>query len=693
MNPLKSLSPGGEVAEPSHHQRYESIEGLRAFAVLAVVLFHVASIVPAGFVGVDIFFVISGFVVTSAATQRAGKVHLPIGSLIWDYFGRRTRRIIPAMAVCLLATFLVSVLIVPRAWLSDVNDKTGLAAFFAVSNFYLASAANDYWMPRAEFNPYTHTWSLAVEQQFYLVFPLLLVVWLKGRSRAAVALMCAVGAASLAGMAWWSGHGHSVEAFYLLPSRLWELGLGVLLAFTADRWRPWLARWPRLVVQGAGALGLALLLTAAGVVDSNRFPWPWALLPALSTALVIVLAVGRPDSWLAALLSTAPLVYIGKVSYSLYLWHWPVVVFARWTTGIDTPLAQLVCLALSFALAVASYRLVEVPFNNRLSLKTRRDAMRTVGLTLLGAGLAMGLSGGLLAARHSVSLSTVTRHPEVWSPEAPRVEADAPCGLLRQNAERGAVQQLIFEPQGCTRSGRTLFVAGDSHAGAYAELLRHRVQRFGDRVVLFYVPGCGALDLRRPTATFGAQCAGFVQTTLAQVAEQAHAQDLLFLPGLRIERLGDQWGAGKKGLQPPAPPLDRTGAEDEAVRLLAPIAQTGAAIVFEAPKPVFRIPLFRCADWFDRDNPACRAEHDVARADIDGMRAPVLASMSRVVGRVPRAYVWDPLPHLCDAQRCQPVVDGHPLFFDGDHLSAYGNQVLQAPFDAWLSQTMRAAGP
>jgi len=163
--------------QPPRPQYVPHIDGLRAIAVLSVILYHLkASWLPGGFTGVDVFFVISGFVV-SASVDRLP----PVGGWagLARVYARRIRRIVPALVVCLLVTAVLSALFIPESWLSETSDKTGRRAFFGLSNWVLASTGNDYFSPRTEFNPYTHTWSLGVEEQFYLLFPLLFLAWLR----------------------------------------------------------------------------------------------------------------------------------------------------------------------------------------------------------------------------------------------------------------------------------------------------------------------------------------------------------------------------------------------------------------------------------------------------------------------------------------------------------------------------------
>lgn len=206
-----------------HAEYFPGIDGLRAVAVLSVLLFHLNSLLPAGFVGVDVFFVISGFVVASAA------VDLPATKFryfVAAFYARRLIRIAPALIACLLATMLVMTMIVPVApdgRLTETNTKTGLAALLGFSNVVLSTSSNDYWSPRAELNPFTHTWSLGVEEQFYLVFPFLYFMWLRGFKKGASSVLIFAMVCSVAVAIWWAARGQSLSIHSFLDFGSWAL--------------------------------------------------------------------------------------------------------------------------------------------------------------------------------------------------------------------------------------------------------------------------------------------------------------------------------------------------------------------------------------------------------------------------------------------------------------------------------------
>lgn len=656
---------------------FTAIDGLRAFAVLAVVLSHVSALLPSGFVGVNVFFVISGFVVASAASSFPGH---GFGQFVTAFYARRILRIAPALVVCVLVTFVAVTLFIPDGWLSSTNSETGFSSLFGFSNIVLLLTANDYWSPLSEFNPFTHTWSLGVEEQFYVIFPFLLFPWLTGRRKRAVAALALLGLSSL--VAAWRLQRESMLAFYSLHTRFWELAIGVGLFLGITRWRPVIASAPSAVRLLLGMIGLAGLAASVVVVKIAAFPWPWALLPTSATALLLCVCVAAPGSLVARWLASPPLVYIGKRSYSLYLWHWPLTVLARWTTGVESRAAQASILAASLLLAAASYRLVECPV--RFAWTTKRASNRRVvlsGVAALCVGLAIAI--GLVSASRVLSLS-VTRDAMVWDVNVDLPVQSARCEVTLRDREIVGGSLATFDVVGCLASGRTIFVVGDSHAAAYVAMLKVRARQSGDRVVVMVGFGCNVFTLVGPMNSGAESCRRFNVSVMDIVHRTAKAGDVLFLPALRIYRLCDQWGP-----LPGAPVVsqgERDAALIEAIGTLAPIARAGVRILFEAPLPIFRSPPYRCADWFNDSNPVCRGGMTIPRVQLDSLRRPVLASISAAVGQLPGAAQWDPFPLLCPGEECSAFRAGKPLFFDGDHLSGYGNEVLAPSFARGLDR-------
>lgn len=667
------------------------IDGLRAIAIAAVLAYHLdPRWMPGGFAGVDMFFVISGFVVSASVADFDAR---NAWAFAGRFYARRVRRILPALLSCLVVVAILCVLFVPPAWLNEGSARTGLFAMFGLANFELAGSGNDYFSPQVDFNPYTHTWSLGVEEQFYLLFPLLFLPWLRGGRwrKASVVAFAAAGLASLAVAAWWHAHGDQLRAFYLLPSRFWQLAAGVLLyqAFAAGR----LARLPRNVLLAASAL---LLCAAFAATREAHAPWPDGLASVLGTAGVIAALLAAPASNPAIrLLSSRPMRYIGLLSYSLYLWHWPVIVLMRWTTGIDASWQKLAAFAAAFALAVLSYHCIETPLRRGRWIAGRKPVFVIAG-GVLCAILCMQAVRVVQAHDETLSRSTVTRHRTEWYPEYAMPRPLHPgCEVAMQSEPVGEGSVWVFSRTGCGANpdGPRLFVAGDSHATAYIALLRQYAMETGIEVRVYQAPGCRFFGLELAREFRDPRCEAVIVAAMADIARRARRGDVLFLASLRLGRFSNQWVAFDRGevqarnASRAAQAARRQGFMHARKQLL-PLARRGVRVVFEAPTPLFPAPAYRCSDGFNRNNPICAGGLALPRAELEAYRAPVLRTMQALVANLPHATVWDPLPLLCPGVDCHAVEGGKPLFFDGDHLSAYGSLRLLPDFARHL-QSLR----
>ncbi len=639
------------------------VDGLRAIAVVGVVLYHLDSrFLPGGFAGVDVFFVISGYVVgRSLAGYSAPDTRL-VGFLT-DFYSRRFVRLLPALVVCLLVSSLLAVLFVPASWLSDNILRTGLYAYFGISNFALAYAGDDYYTPRAEFNPFTHTWSLAVEEQFYLIFPVVIYLWLRYRDghtlKAAMPshLLLLLAGGSLL-FAWQVADTHSVRGFYLTAYRFWELALGGLL-FQLNS-KGMLASRARPVANLCLGAGLLTILAAFRFSSPTQFPVPGALVPVVGTMLAIsgAAALEGSRSWIGMLVSNRTTVYVGKISYSFYLWHWPVIVLFRWTVGLGGPLQIVTALALSLALSVVSYHFVESPTRQcSHRWRIRNSVVLATGVTVVVVGF--GLSRWLFDHQVDISLS-VTTDRQTWYP----------MPWTRSNRNFGEF------------GGRTLFVAGDSHAGAYNTLLQKLRDEDKLTVKQYSSAGCAIAALLYVTQE---RCAHFVESTIAEIEETAKPGDVVFLPALRTPRLATDYGpsddkavfASMLTLEMRANYQKALAQADEILRRLE---SRSVRVVLEAPKPVFKAMPYRCSDWFNASNPACLGGHELPRVYLEEFRSPIMESMAVLQAWHPELQIWDPLPVLCPTGTCYAFTEGKPLFFDSDHLSAHGNRVLYPSF-------------
>ena len=677
------------AAEPRPMHRPDSrgyipaIDGLRAIAVLAVMVCHLErSWLPGGFTGVDVFFLISGFVVTLSMTDQCFS---SVRAMVAFFYARRLRRIAPALIVMLLVASLASVLFVPDAWLSEIIPSTGFSAFFGLSNVTLASQTETYFAPRAEYNTFLHTWSLGVEEQFYLIFPALIalvtVERLRRWRRIALGTIAILSLASLA-LSIWLTPRDPVFSFFMLPARFWELGLGMILALTLERWRPALARLPAVAHDGLALVGLAGLAGAFAFADDAAFPYPWALAPVLATALLVASVTAAQGGRAARALSLAPVAYVGRISYSLYLWHWPVYVLARWTSGLESAAPRVVAITLTFALAALSYRLVEQPVRRSARLR-RMPRIAVVGLGLGALVASAGLARAGFALSGFLSLSE-TRDTQVWSPYS-RPPAIGACRARVATRWEAGIKIVDLTPEGCGAPEPTrLIVAGDSHAGAYTRLLRRLAQAQRMAVSIYSSPGCGFMDLMTPVAEADAGCPQANAAMAGALLARVRPGDVVFLASLRMHRYRSEEGGAIDESATLAPPAAFAEARDFVAALVAKRAR----VILEAPKPVFKSPPFRCVDWFDRGNPICAAGFSEDRANFERRRAPVL-DRERALAAMPGVTIFDPATTLCGPARCEAMRGGLPLDFDTDHLSGFADDLLLPGFSAALAAARR----
>jgi peptidoglycan/LPS O-acetylase OafA/YrhL len=357
------------------------IDGLRALAVVPVLLYHAHLGASGGFVGVDVFFVISGFLITSLLLKKSKDS--PLNLL--EFWERRIRRLFPGLAVMTLATLVVGWFLLLPADYKELGESVCAQTLLSSNIFFWRHTG--YFDSGADLKPLLHTWSLAVEEQFYLLYPLMLVGLARLRRPAGELIFLFVCIASFAVS--FRGVANDRQAtFYLLPSRIWELGLGAIVAAL-----PRTIPYPAWVRELASGIGLVMIMYATCFYDaSTPFPGIAALLPCCGAALFIQ-SNGRQLTLAGKVLSYRPIVFVGLISYSLYLWHWPVLVFENYWALIPVPFpVRIGLLCLCFLLAVASWKYVEMPCRNRRFLPGKitvfLSALGTASILLmLGIGI------------------------------------------------------------------------------------------------------------------------------------------------------------------------------------------------------------------------------------------------------------------------------------------------------------------
>jgi len=660
------------------------IDGLRAVAVLAVILHHLSPrLLPGGYLGVDVFFVISGFVITGSLAQRPAS---GLVDLMLSFYSRRIRRLLPALLVCVLISALALCLVNPEP---GQMLGVGWRSLFGVSNLILHKLAVDYFRPAAELNPFTQTWSLGVEEQFYLLFPLL--VWFSGfartgrdGSRRLLWLLILLVVASFGVFV----HQLRVDvpgAFFLLPGRFWELGVGCLLWLSLALRNPTAhdpddAPAPPEAVPG-GRVGIAApiplplpLAALLALVAVTALPLPFGMVPVAAAVALTALLLGTVRAGTAAhgLLSSPPLVFLGLISYSLYLWHWSVLTLARWTVGVSaTTIPMLVGLML--ALAVISWRWVEEPLRRSPWWPERWQVVAT-GLLLaaLGTGLLQGLT-----RQGSALLFQGDRNAALAGPSAPAAAEAPDCSGPGQ--------------------GRLLF-AGDSHAHVFMSAADHLCRRhglgYGEAATvgmpyppLHYTNPATGMS-REDAVTFALVEERRWNSLLASLAGDAAKRNTLVL-ALRWPLYFDPGFLPDSALRRTSHfdpisdlPLSRSEALGRWIKGVDEIAAAnpGTPIVLLLPTPEFGggVPMELCQPQWFRPQPPQECRTGLDRRDLDRLSAYLKRQLQPLVARHPHLMLHDPLDALCPAGtgRCPRLRDGRLLYSDGDHLTGYGASLV-----------------
>jgi len=467
------------------------IEGLRAIAILLVVGYHAG--IPGlfgGYVGVDIFFVLSGYLITGlliGEIEQRGKVDF------WRFYARRARRLLPALTLTLLVMVFVSWLIYPPDEVVYGGfATTALSTAMYASNIYFARLSDGYFAPDRENNPFLHTWSLSVEEQFYLVWPLFIVLalWLfaarndtKGGRQRLCWSMAFVIVFSFALSLVWTSQKHS-WAYFTSASRAWEFALGGLLVLLPEK------GLFRSVSGKLGAflgwVGFAGILIAATLLNKKTvFPGIAVLLPALSTVLILR-GGAQLTSSLSRLLQVQPLQWIGRLSYSWYLWHWPVLVVGAALVSTPSVLVRTGLAALSLVLSAASYQFVESPIRNARKLA----ASHAYSLALAGLLAIIGISSSFAWRQTSIR-----RAGEPSQLRFRNAHNDFATSLLNDRCANDThdaqVRPCVF---GAESSSASIVLLGDSHGAHWFPALEPAAAKRGFALITIIKLGCPIVD-------------------------------------------------------------------------------------------------------------------------------------------------------------------------------------------------------
>ena len=620
------------------HEYRSDIDGLRAVAVASVVLYHAGvPFLPGGFVGVDVFFVISGYLITRIIARDIADGRF---SLL-TFYERRTRRIFPALFAMLGASFLTAALIQLPGEFAEFGQGLAAATLF-VSNLFFWQTA-DYFGGPAHLKSLLHTWSLAVEEQFYIVFPLLLLAIARWGRQNWLVWLVPLTLLSLAASVW-AASAKPNAAFYLLPSRFWELAVGALLALGVV---PAFAQ--RRTRAAAAVLGLVLIAGSVVFFSSAMvFPGLAALIPCFGAALVIHAgSKGCCGTLVGRFLSLRPIVFLGLISYSLYLWHWPVLVFARQWRGEVLPAHEAGGLvALSVVLAVLSWRFIEKPFRDKRVAAARTPLLRGAALamaSMIAVGVFADRSGGWPARHEGYAPPQISGLDEMGLSTCFLKEDQPPeswAGL--DNCRTGAARKP------------TVFLWGDSFAAHLAPGLR---QEAGDVVDVVQYTAGGCPPLPGVTIANRLHCRAFNDRALELVAELK--PDVVLVSA--------RWDMY----------LPRVVRDDDVAATLARLDHLGVRVVVVGDSPTFDF-----ASPYDFVFRSGRSEVSLP----PGGSKP----LDYVLAGIGGIQVFNPKPLFCSADRCRLKQDGAFLFFDGGHYSVDGSRLVARSLAPYLSRVMAA---
>ncbi len=649
------------------------IDGLRALAVIPVVLFHAGyDWISGGFVGVDIFFVISGFLISSILIRE-----MNAGTFTFArFYERRVRRIVPALLTVLFATLVAGYfLLLPEEYV-DLG-KAAAAALGFVPNVYYWSTSSTYFGIDIATLPLLHTWSLGIEEQFYIFFPLLLVALRKLRGLLLLALVLgALFAVSLAANLWMVNNDPRFS-FYMLPTRAWELLAGVLLSLGV------LAPVRhRLAANLLALAGLLLILLPMVLLDDKSvFPGLNAVYPVLGAALLIH-SNAAVETWVAWLLGRKVFVYVGTISYSLYLWHWPIVLYTKmlWDTPDNKPLI----VALSVLCASLSYYFVEGRYRNRRSAPEHRPG-RLGELAGVAAVLALMMTTLVLThglpARMPAAVSAVIDNP------ANHAAHDDCQAFASTQSDREAWRCRL----GVEDAEPRFLVWGDSHAGAVAYALGLAAKKLGVAGVNIWTGGCrpllGVFREGKP------RCLDFNREVRRYIEAHPSIEQVYLAGYWRVPVSGEGYDNNNFLIMDQQ---TRSVSTDENARVfirglqrtMHSLAGRQVFLIQDVPEIGAQfgksvVSLLARQVWTHQEAP--RGQYFDERADVFEEK------FRELLTRMPNPPVYIRIrPRLCPDKQC-PLQSGNTLIYsDGDHLSRYGASLLEPVFLPYLSQTLTA---
>ena len=620
-----------DVRSPARTKYRPDVDGLRAVAIISVLLFHGGvSVLSGGYVGVDVFFVISGFVITTKLLEEIDEGKFSVA----NFYTRRIRRILPALVAVILASSVAAlVLFLPDA-MDDFSQSVIATATFMSNMFFWKNSG--YFDPDALNRPLLHTWSLAIEEQFYIIIPIALYLIVRYARRWAAAIFAASAIASLA-LSIFVTDSAPTANFFVLPTRAWELLLGVLVAMAP--WTPIPYRALRELI-ALTAFGL-IVLPVLTYTSATPFPGLAAFVPTFGTAVLIYLGKNGQESGITSGLSLRPMVGVGLISYSLYLVHWPIIVFARYVILRDLAGWEiLAAVAAAFVLACLSYRFIEGPFRRPRKPMERKRLFAATAAVLAGIsafGVAGVLTGGVsfLHPHFAQMEEAADSEPDLWLSKR--------CFLISQDASAWAGDMCV-RTHGAPRNA---LLWGDSFAAQYISGLIDHQKELTHNIVQYTVAGCPPVLSYRSFAR--PSCHEF-NARVFQVAERYHVDTVI---------LSARWDElRERGLAGLSDTIQQLRAKGYKVYVLG-----------QSPMFTFDVKLLDYRRAGEEPTGDARWYLSFPREQNDALRA---ASA--------QADFIDPLPSFCDRNLCAYKDPQGLLFADYGHFSPLGSDLAVQSF-------------
>ena len=630
----------------------QDIQGLRGIAVLLVVIYHTGIALPGGYIGVDIFFVISGFVITQLLVREASD-----GSSInlAKFYSRRIKRILPAVAFAIVGTLFLSIFTMsPFGEQQEVAETARASSLFA-ANFYFF-LQDSYWA-LAE-NPLRHLWSLAVEEQFYLIFPILIFALhklkFKVNSTFSKLAFVLIAIASFV-VSYFLSTGNQflpkpeLFAFFGTPWRMWEFLAGALIALVKVRD---LSRFKSLVTATSTA-ALGAIIWAVLEFDSfTAFPGTAALVPVFATA--VLLYFGQTKNFLHQITTSRLLVFFGSISYSWYLWHWPLIVFANRLFPGSKSIAPVVAALLSIPIAIFSLRKLENPVRHNPKIQGR--------YVFLLATICVTVPILTSVATHAIG-NTGLGLKEIQSDEPGRVSyADARGCRIDIAVKDDSIEcaNQSFGP-----SAKTVMLVGDSAAGSFSDAIAKISDLKGFNFVVYYANSC---PLSAKPFAYRENCAA----NFAAVAEKIKSTKPDFLV---IANMSDLY-VSSAGLGQTIVNFDGKPAQDteEALEfwaanwqeLIAQDLRSQKTLVIQQPPISATRELVLLQKFID----------ERISLDNSDTRNMIVAAEAKLFEDYKNIAVFDPADVLCDAKSCLQTLNGEALYYDGRHLTVKGSLLM-----------------